>query len=460
MHFTCSTLEADRTISSAGPDVVDICCVFREGCSQGGTYEFWMAIQAIPPIFFAVMVILSFALSPNSIIRRLPMVVPGLRVKFQCKRDQECMSAADVWSNNSAAETKFLSAAEAEQQGYATTNKVVFQFEAYNRILHPERHVLLLCLLFPVLYVILYVWDKAMVRKSGYVAYPQSECDNGFDCFWSSEEYRFLSWPTYQRLDCMNHSRLDPPEGAEFYKCFGVVFSFRELIGAFADAGSILVVIVVLLCYKSSAPASLMQAPEESEGASGGISVAAERLERDILYQKFSMCFCFILAAASVGPGLWAYGRYVNSLESLALFPALFCFLAFLSMSQLRVNRWLLAKIHRIPPGSLEEVLDNKKNNAQFRRSGTKQALTQVDMLNFEDPETVARCLHRLFSTVLDENDSGLQPLKKLVKQVIEEEAAQKKTSIYDFVLSNDKDTIADEDEASASASTRLLPSN
>eukprot|EP00931_Biecheleriopsis_adriatica_P054319 TRINITY_DN31950_c0_g1_i1.p1 TRINITY_DN31950_c0_g1~~TRINITY_DN31950_c0_g1_i1.p1 ORF type:complete len:524 (-),score=114.42 TRINITY_DN31950_c0_g1_i1:51-1511(-) len=483
MSFTCSDLRSERTISTSGANVVDICCVFREGCSQGGTYEFWMALQSMPPVCLAVCVIIFFVVFPNSIIRRLPLIVPGLRVKFQCKRDENCIDAADVWAHdgsltrsgsstsflsNSAKTKKLLSPEEAEHLGYAATGKVVFQFEAYNRILHPEKRILLLCLLFPVLYVLLYIWDKSFIRKVGYTAYPQGACDEGFDCFWSTEDYHLFSWPKYMPLDCQNYNRTSPPENAEFYKCFGVVFSFRQIIGALADSGSILVCIVITLCYKSSAPASMMQTSlDDTEGNESGIKLATNRLQKDIMRQWMGMVTFFVLAVVTIPPGVWAYGRYVNCLESLALLPAIFCFLGFLSLSQLRVNKWLLGKIGKIPPEAVDDLTADSSSSGQgkvaFKRSKTKQALKDVAKVNLEDSETVSRVLEKFLESILaSEEDSMPASLKDIIKEVIKDEAEHKKTSIYDFVLSRQhkdlpESSSAPNTEASRDSDTPLL---
>jgi len=468
-NWTCSDDKSQRTISQSGSNVVDVCCVAREGCSQGGTYEFWMTAQALPPMIVAFVIVLVFILYPNSIIRRLPMMVPGLRVKFQCKRDQDTLNPTEVWASGAVPErarsennlsnrqnTRLLNADEAESLGYAQTGKVVFQLEAYNRILHPEKRILLLCLLFPVLYVTLYIWDKSIVRKVGYTAYPQNACDTGYDCFWSSEDYALFAWPTYHALDCQNHSRRDPPEDAEFYKCFSVVFSFRETIGAIADAGSILVLIVVILCYKSSAPAAMMKTGSDQAADPEGMRFAQKHLKDDIVRQRTMMILFFLVGFGSIPPGIWSYGRYVNSLESLALMPASCCFFGFLCLSQLRVNTWLLAKINHLEvddsPGAI-----SASSQAKLSRDQMTPVMKEVGRLDLENPETVSRVLERVLAGILETNQQSDMPssLKAMIKQVVEEELNEKKASIYDIVLDRDDNEDADTNQPEDTSESR-----
>mmetsp|Transcript_26027 Transcript_26027/g.82243 ORF Transcript_26027/g.82243 Transcript_26027/m.82243 type:complete len:494 (+) Transcript_26027:26-1507(+) len=427
--WTCSQDVAERSVSSSGNGNIDVCCVLREGCVQGGTYRFWVALQSSPPLVMALLTFVVFAVYPNKIIAQLPLMVPGLRIKFQCKKKPERDDSATEPGRTTVSEKVFMNPKEAED--YEATGKVLFQLEAYNRILHPDQRILLLCILFPVLYSGIYIWDKAVVRKVGYVAFPEQPCMDAYDCYWTSDPYLFFSWPVYHPLDCQGSSRLSPPEAADFYQCFKVVLSCRMVIGALADAGSLLVIVIVIICYKSSAPAHL--SARASAGVAGGdgrrhLAELEARLRRGTCWQRLNMSVMFAGAALSVPVMLWCYGKYVNSMESLGIAPAVLTFFGFLSMSQYRVHHWLLTRLETIP-----------KRAGQAGQAGPPTAESvrrRIERMNLEDSEINAQVMSTFFKMILDDTDGDMPAaMKKAVRTLFNGQTVQANASLYDFML-------------------------
>jgi len=288
-------------------------------------------------------------------------------------------------------------------------------------MLHPIKGIVIACLLCPTLYMVVYAWETSFVRKVSMSTYPTKPCSDMFDCFWSDTSNTLFNLPNHRPLDCDNHSHSSPPEGARFYMCFGFVYSFRNLVAAVGNTFVLLFIAIVILYYKFSAPISMV-----GHYVDGCLDMQSlqTRLTNDASWYRCLTICEFILAAFSVWPSVWAYGKYVNSIDVLVFIPGMFLYLGLLSLSQLQANRWLLAKVDQATTKDSKDALGQQSDDT----------LTCMKRLDLKHPEIAASMLEQLFTLIL-KDEGGMLPkaLKDVFGKVVRNQNIQSQVSAYEI---------------------------
>merc|ERR1711865_926800 len=115
----------------------------------------------------------------------------------------------------------------------------------------------------PVIIASMFVWESAFMRRDASTKYPLMHCMSEKTCFYINQEYSIFHWPEYLPLKCKetrersnnstDSSYFFAPKDAQFYKCYGSVFSFGALVGMLGDVmglGTVFFIVVMYFCVQ------------------------------------------------------------------------------------------------------------------------------------------------------------------------------------------------------------------
>lgn len=224
---------------------------------EGWTQDAWLMAFLLPPIALVILTMCMMSTKQDVFLQLLQFMVPDLERAQDKEVDGILMFeyTHHRFEHDTASDSD-----DSELDGLIKTSRT---FSDYSTRLESERNLVAVqtshfrrILIMPLMLAYYLFWDQVVIRRYTTDSFPAHHCQSDFHCYFSSSG---KWWRQYHNLGCadMKEQTLSSasgyffaaPEDANYYVCYALVITVRDIIGAIGDFVSVLGICVMPLLY-------------------------------------------------------------------------------------------------------------------------------------------------------------------------------------------------------------------